>query len=359
MKALVLTALGGLEQLAVRDVPDPVLAAPDDVLVRIHAAGLNHLDLFVLGGLPGVEYQFPHIMVADGAGVVEAVGPAARRVAVGDRVMLNPGLSCYECETCRKGEHSLCMTYGLLGEHRHGTAAERIVLPERNVETVPPDMPWDQAGAFSLANLTAWRMLVTRAKLEPGETVLIWGIGGGVAQAALQIATLRGARTIVTSSSDEKLARAAALGADVGLNHTAVDVPKEVRRIVGGPLWGVDVVVDNVGAATWERSLRCLARQGRLVTCGGTSGPMVNTDVRKLFWYQWSILGSTMGNAAEYRAIAELAREGKLWPVVDEVFSLEDAPRAFQRLHDGDQFGKLVLAITTERAGAGGAPSRR
>ena len=199
--------------------------------------------------------------------------------------------------------------------------------------TVPEAMPWAQAAAFSLATLTAWRMLMTRANLTEGETVLIWGIGGGVALAALKIAKEVGARTIVTSSNDEKLARATALGADITLNHARVDVAKEVRALTERR--GVEVVVDSVGQATWEQSLRCLARLGRLVTCGGTSGPLVTTDVRKLFWYQWTIMGSTMGNDEEFRAITHLARAGRLWPEVDRSFPLSEAPEAFRRLAEG------------------------
>ncbi len=343
MKALVLTGPGGLERLAIQDVPTPVVAKPDDVLVRVHTAGLNRLDLFVLTGLPGVTHHYPHVMVGDGAGVVEAVGTDVEDVGVGDRVMINPGVSCHHCEYCEAGEHSLCLTYQLLGEHCPGTAAEYIVLPVHNLAVIPDTMPWDRAGAFSLANLTAWRMLTTRAKLRAGETVLIWGIGGGVAQAALQIAKLVGATTIVTSSSDAKLERAAEMGADFGLNHNDLEVRKEVRRLTAGR--GVDVVVDNVGESTWMQSLRSLRPEGRLVTCGATSGPIVSMDIRKLFWYQWEIYGSTMGSHAEYQAIARLAGQGKLWPVIDSVVPLAQSRQAFERLERGAQFGKIVIEI--------------
>ncbi len=345
MRALVLTALGGPEQLAVLDVPDPAPPGPEDVLVRIRCAALNHLDLFVLGGLPGIRFDFPHVVGADGAGVVEAVGSGVQDVAPGDRVMINPGLSCHRCEVCLAGEHSLCATYGLLGEHAPGTAAERLVVPARNLARVPDGMPWDQAAAFSLATLTAWRMLVGRARIRADETVLIWGIGGGVAQAALQVAKLHGARAIVTSSSDAKLEAARTLGADDTVNHAREDVPKTVRRLTGGR--GAQVVVDNVGEATWKDSLRSLAPGGRLVTCGGTSGPMVVTDVRKLFWYQWTILGSTMGSHEEYRQIVRLAERGLLRPRVDSVVPLAEAPSAFTRLQEGAQFGKIVIEVTT------------
>lgn len=344
MKALTLTAHGGLDRLAVQDVPIPDLREADDVRIRVHAAALNHLDLFVMDGLPGVTLDFPHVMAGDAAGIVEAVGPGVRDFAPGDRVMVNPGISCYRCDPCLAGEHSLCVQYRLLGEHLPGTAAEYAVVPAHNLGRVPETMPWPEAAAFSLANITAWRMLVTRARLRPGETVLIWGVGGGVALAALQIAKLTGATAIVTSSSEAKLEVARTLGADVLLNHDNVDVAREVRSLTGRR--GVDVVVDNVGEATWEQSLRCLARQGRLVTCGGTTGPIVRTDVRKLFWYQWSILGSTMGNHAEYQEIVRLANAGRLWPVIDRVFPLEQGAEAVARLQAGEQAGKLVLEVT-------------
>lgn len=343
MKALTLTATGGLEQLKLQDLPAPVLTGPADALVRVHSAALNHLDLFVVHGLPGITYTFPHIVGADGAGVVERVGPSATGVRPGDRVFINPGLSCGACEWCAAGEQPLCAEFGVLGEHRPGTIAEYVVVPARNLAPVPEAMPWAQAAAFPLSTITAWRMLMTRAKLRPRETVLVWGIGGGVSLAALKIAKQAGARVIVTSSSDAKLARARELGADETINHATVDVAKEVRARTGRR--GADVVVDTVGEKTWEQSLRSLARLGRLVTCGGTSGPMVTTDVRKLFWYQWSILGSTMGSEAEFAAITGEAHAGHLWPEVDMIYPLARAAGAFRRLAEGAQLGKVVIEV--------------
>ncbi len=343
MKALVLERLGGIADLAVVDVASPEPKKPSDVLVRVKAAALNHLDLFVLGGLPGVDYQFPHVMVADGAGEVVETGSAVTEFRPGDQVMINPGISCYACGQCLAGEHSLCTSYRLLGEHLPGTAAEFVVVPVHSLAAKPPDMPWDQAASFSLATLTAWRMVMNRGRLAAGETVLIWGIGGGVAQAACRIAALAGAVPIVTSSSDEKLERARSLGAAHLINHARDDVARASRAITGHK--GVDLVIDNVGEATWKDSLRSLAPRGRLVTCGGTSGAQVTTDVRKLFWYQWDILGSTMGNHEEYRQIAGLAAQGKLWPSVDTAYRLEEGPEAFRLLQSGEQFGKVVIAI--------------
>lgn len=343
MRALTLTAQSSLDNLAVQDLPDPPPPGPGEIQVRVRAAALNHLDLFVVNGLPGVQLAFPHVMLGDAAGEVAAVGAGVTGWKPGDRVMINPGISCYRCGPCLSGEHSLCETYRLLGEHLPGTGAERINVPAVNLGAVPEGMEWPQAAAFSLATLTAWRMLITRARLRPGETVLIWGIGGGVATQALQIARLAGARVIATSGDDAKLARARELGADVTFNHSTTDVAAEVRKLTARR--GVEVVLDNVGEKTWEQSLRCLARQGRLVTCGGTTGPMVTTDVRKLFWYQWSILGSTMGNWAEYQEIVRLAGRGKLWPVVDRTYALSEGREAFRRMAEASQFGKLVVEI--------------
>lgn len=345
MRALTLTAIGGLEHLELQDVPAPTLGGPGDVLVRVHAAALNRLDLFVIDGLPGVRYVFPHIVGADGAGVVDQVGPAVTSVRPGDRVFINPGLSCGSCEWCTAGEHSLCAEFGVLGEHHPGTIAEYVAVPARNLAPVPAAMPWAQAAAFPLATVTAWRMLNSRARLKRGETVLIWGIGGGVALAALAIAREAGARIIVTSGSDAKLLRARELGADETINHATTDVAKTVRALTGRR--GADVVVDSVGEKTWEQSLRSLARMGRLVTCGATSGPMVTTDVRKLFWYQWSILGSTMGSEAEFQAIARLAQAGRLWPEVDKIYPLSEARDAFRRLANGAQLGKVVIEVAS------------
>jgi NADPH:quinone reductase-like Zn-dependent oxidoreductase len=343
MKALTLAAAGGLQHLRVQELPEPTIHGPDQVLVRVHAVALNRLDLFVAEGLPGVSYSFPHVMGSDGAGTVQQVGAAVTQVRPGDRVMVNPTLSCGRCPACIEGEDSLCADLRILGEHVPGTAAEYIVVPADNLALVPPPMPWSQAAAFSLATLTAWRMLTTRARVQAGETVLIWGIGGGVALAALQIARLLGARTIVTSGAAAKLEAARALGAETLLNHRKADVASEVRKLTGGR--GADVVIDSVGEQSWQGSLRSLRRGGRLVICGATSGPMISLDLRRLFWHQWSIQGSTMGNRREYAEIVRLAGEGKLWPVVDRVVPLTEAAGAFERLNRGEQVGKLVIEV--------------
>ncbi len=346
MLAAVIRGYDGPAGVSVQDVPRPAAGDPYDVVVSVRAAALNRLDLFVLGGLPGVTHAFPHTIGCDAAGIVEAVGPAVTRVKPGDRVLLNPGLSCGRCEPCRAGEQSLCVTYRLLGEHVTGTFAEAVRVPEVNVHHAPARASWEECAAFGLVTLTAWRMLTTRAGLRPGETVLIWGIGGGVALAALGIARLLGARVIVTSSSDAKLARARELGADECLNHRTADVAKDVRRLTDRR--GCDVVVDSVGEKTWETSTRVLGRGGRLVTCGGTTGPMVTTDVRRMFWYGHSLLGSTMGNWREFEDIVTLFGRGHLVPVVDRAYPLAEVRAALERLASGEQFGKIVLRIGAE-----------
>jgi NADPH:quinone reductase-like Zn-dependent oxidoreductase len=344
MRALTISEHGGLDRLEVRDdVPVPAVRAPGDVRVRITAAALNHLDLFTLGGLPGVTITPPWVMGADGTGVIDEVGPAATGVRAGDTVIINPGISDRTCEYCLAGEQSLCVRFGLLGEHHPGTFADYVVVPAANVRAIPSSIPSEVAAAFPLATLTAWRMVVSRAHVRPDDDVLIWGIGGGVALAALQIVKQIGARAWVTSGSEEKLARARAMGADETINHRTQDVAKEVRARTGKR--GVTVVIDSVGHATWTRSLGALGRAGRLVTCGGTSGPMVETDVRRLFWNQWTIMGSTMGNDAEFDAVADELRADRLLPPIDSVFPLADGRAAFERLASGEQFGKVVLRI--------------
>src|SRR5881394_4498796 len=268
MRACVLTASGGIDKLQIKEVPDAPTPKAGEVRVAIRAAALNHLDLWVIDGLPGAADRFPHIVGADGAGVVESTGADVSTVRQGERVMINPGISDYSCEFCQAGEHSLCVNYRLLGEHLPGTLAELVTVPVHNIAPIPalvPPLSWGEAAAFSLVTLTAWRMLVTRARVKAGETVLVWGIGGGVSLTALRIAKLCGARVIATSSSDAKLEAARRLGADVTLNHRTHDVAREVRTLTNKR--GADVVVENVGGATWEQSLRSLARGGRLVTC--------------------------------------------------------------------------------------------
>lgn len=351
MKACILTEpeAGGAGRVTVADIATPEKVGPRDVRIAVRAAALNHLDLFVIDGLPGARHAFPHVLGADAAGVVDVVGEAVTRVNPGERVMINPGISDGSCEFCRRGEESLCVNYRLLGEHLPGTLAQYVVVPETNVAVIPrvePSLTWGEAAAFSLVTLTAWRMVVTRARVQPGEWVLVWGVGGGVSLAAMRVAKLRGGRVIATSSDDAKLHEARALGADITVNHGSERVAETVRRVTEKR--GVDVVIENVGQATWEESLRCLAKAGRLVTCGATSGPHVVSDVRRIFWNQYTIMGSTMGNAAEYHAVVQVLGSGQLRPVVDRVFPLAEAREAFGRLRRGEQLGKIVVEVSPD-----------
>ena len=343
MRALTISAHGGIEQLEFRTdipVPEPVSGT---VRVRIQAAALNHLDVFMLGGLPGVTITPGWVMGADGSGIIDKVGDGVEGVTPGDRVVINPGISDRTCEFCKAGEQSLCVRFGLLGEHLPGTLAEYVVVPAQNVRRIPDSISIDEAAAYTLANLTAWRMVVTRANVGPNDDVLIWGIGGGVSQAACRIAKQRGARVWVTSGSDEKLEKARTLRADETINHRTTNVGKEIRARTGKR--GVSVVIDSVGRDTWASSLVALGRAGRLVTCGGTSGPIVETDVRRLFWNQWTIMGSTMGNDSEFDIVVRELEGGRLLPVIDSVYDLENGREAYARLASGGQFGKIVVRV--------------
>ena len=345
MRALTISAHGGLDQIEYRtDLPIPDVPA-GQVRVHVTAAALNHLDLFMLEGLPGATLRPPWIMGADATGVLEAIGVGSvPNAGIGDTVVINPGISDGTCEYCQMGEQSLCVHFGLLGEHHPGTLAEYVVVPAANVRQISASIPKETAAAHTLATLTAWRMVVTRARVTAKDDVLIWGIGGGVALAALGIVKQIGARAWVTSGSDEKLSKARELGADETINYRTTDVAKEVRARTGKR--GVTVVLDNVGQDTWKQSLGALGRAGRLVTCGATSGPMVETDARRLFWNQWTIMGSTMGNAAEFEAVTTELSETRLLPVIDSVFDLEKGRDAFARLASGEQFGKIVVRVS-------------
>ncbi|MFL5484789.1 MAG: zinc-binding dehydrogenase [Gemmatimonadaceae bacterium] len=347
MRGLTISAHGGLDQIEYRtDLPKPE-PKRGEIRVRVRAAALNHLDLFVIGGLPGVKITPRWVLGADATGVIDAVGDLSgvsdNNLKIGDAVIINPGLSDRTCEYCQSGEHSLCVNFKLLGEHIPGTIAEYIVVPAQNARSIPRDKPIEQAAAFTLSTLTAWRMIITRARVRKSDNVLIWGIGGGVALAALEIVRMIGATTWVTSHSDEKLALARGLGAENVLNYTNTDVGKEIRARTGKR--GVDVVFDTVGEASWSQSLGALGRRGRLVTCGATSGPIVQMDVRRLFWNQWDIMGSTMGNDAEFDAVTNEYRAGRLTPLVDSVFDISQGRQAFERLQSGQQFGKIVVRI--------------
>jgi NADPH:quinone reductase-like Zn-dependent oxidoreductase len=341
MKALTFHEFGGPEKLRHEDVPDPRIT-PEQVLVRVRACALNHLDLFVREGIPALKTPLPFWTGCDIAGDVVEVGAQAQGVKVGDRVAVNPNLTCGRCEYCAQGEDSLCVRYGILGEHVRGGLAELVPVRADNVLTLPAHVSYTDAASFVLTNMTAWRMVVTQGRVGPGQEVLVIGVGGGVSSTAVQIAKLCGARVIVTSSSDAKLERARALGADVGINYkTQPDWAKHVFEATGRR--GVDVVIENVGAATWKDSIKSLKGGGRLVTCGSTSGPIGETLIPLVFWKQVHIIGSTMANRKEFNDVMRLFFAGRLRAIVDEVVQLKDGAAAQARLAEGKQFGKIVL----------------
>ena len=342
MKALAFDAFGGPETLRLREVPDPT-AGPGEVLVRVRACALNHLDILVREGIPALRTPLPFWTGCDIAGDVAALGPGVTSLKVGDRVCVNPSLTCGRCEFCIQGEDSLCVRYGLVGEHVPGGLAELVAVRAENALPLPAHVSYESAASFILTNMTAWRMLVTQARVRPAEDVLILGVGGGVSSAAVQIAKLCGARVIATSSSDAKLERARQLGADILINYAKEDWETAVYEMTGRR--GVDVVLETVGAQTWKRSLRSLRKGGRLVTCGATTGPIGETDIRVVFWKQVSIIGSTMANRREFNDVMRLFFAGRLKAIVDEIVPLKDGAVAQRRLAEGRQFGKIVLAV--------------
>jgi NADPH:quinone reductase-like Zn-dependent oxidoreductase len=326
MKAVRIHEDGGPDVLRYEDVPDP-RPAPGEVLIRLRAASLNHLDIWVRRGLPSVPK--PRILGADGAGVVEALGEGVGGFTVGDRVVINPGL-----------EHGPMIT--VVGEHTDGTHCELISMPAEQVFPLDDGISFEEAAAFPLVYETAYRMLVTRARLQPGEWVLVWGIGGGVATACFELAHTLGARTIVTSGSDWKLERAHEWGADLVVNHADGDVVAVAREATGG---GADVVVETVGEATWARSLAAVRPQGRVVVCGATSGPNPPAQLHRFWWKQLDVLGSTMGTREDFLGAYELVRSGRARVHVDRVFPLSEIRAAHERLEAGEQLGKIVLSI--------------
>jgi NADPH:quinone reductase-like Zn-dependent oxidoreductase len=341
MKAVVIREHGGPGVLRLEEVPDPQ-PLPGEVLVRVRACALNHLDKWTRSGQAGFTPPFPHVLGSDIAGEV-ADPRGVPGIARGARVMLSPGTTCGRCAMCLSGEDNACRQYRMFGHGRGGGYAEMVAAPAANVIEIPEHVPFEEAAAFPLVYLTAWRMLVVRAALRAGDDVLVWAAGSGVGMAAIQIAKARGARVIATVGRPEKVEKARALGADHVVNHHQDDVVAEVRRITGKK--GVEVVVEHVGAATWERSLLALAFRGRLVTCGATTGADGTTPLRHLFAKQLTLLGSYMGSKADLLAAAPAFFEGRLKPVVHAALPLEEAPRAHEMLEASEHFGKIVLRV--------------
>ena len=342
MHAAVMTGHGGNEVVAVQTRARPV-RQPGEVLVRMHAATLNQVDLYMRNSGAGITHQLPQILGIDGAGVIEELDATETQFKVGQPVVIYPAMGCGRCEFCQRGEGVLCTTMQYLGEHRDGTFAQWISVPVANVFPGPNGLDFVQAAALGVNHLTAWRMLFTKAQVKPWETVLVFGIGGGVSLAALQLAKAMGARVIVTSRDDAKLERAQALGADGTVNSRTEDVAKAVLGLTGGR--GVDVVIENVGAAVWSAAMKSLVRGGRLVTCGATSGDQPPADLRRIFIRQLQILGSTLGNAAEYRDLLGFVERHAIVPVIDSVFPLARVHDALSRLESGQQFGKVALDL--------------
>ncbi|MBI1853928.1 MAG: zinc-binding dehydrogenase [Planctomycetes bacterium] len=340
MKAIVVHEHGGLDRLRVENVPDPKPAA-DEVLVEVRACALNHLDLWVRRGVPGHAFPLPMIPGCDVAGIVREVGSVARGVAVGDAVVVAPGLACGRCEACSSGNDNLCRFYGILGETRNGGYAALVAVPAANALPLPKGLSFEEAAAVPLVFLTAWHMLVVRAELRAGEEVLVQAGGSGVGSAAIQIAKLLGARVYTTVSSDAKADRARALGADEVIVHTKEDFAARVRDLTGKR--GVDVVFEHTGSETFAKGLRSLAKGGRLVTCGATSGFEVPIDLRPIFFKSLSILGSTMGSRGELHQILRLVEQRRLRPVIERTFPLEEAANAQSMLEERRAFGKVVL----------------
>lgn len=340
MKAVRFHQHGGPEVLKYEDIPTPTPGA-GEILLKIKAISVNHLDIWQRKGLPGMKIPLPHICGADAAGTIEAVGTGVTSVKSGQRVLVNPSFQCGKCEFCAAGNGSMCMTYEILGEHRAGTNADYIVLPHDQVIPIPENLSFELAAAAPLAYLTAWTMLVTRAQIKPSDDVLILGAGAGVGTACIQIAKMIGARVFATASTEEKLEKAKKLGADVLINYAKEDFAKKVRELTNKR--GVDVVIDYIGADTWVKSLQSLRRGGKLVTCGATTGYDPKEDLRHIFFRQLTILGSTMGSHKDLRDVLKCVFDGRLKPVIDRTLPLKDAAEAHRLIEARVPFGKLIL----------------
>jgi len=343
MRAVYYEEHGGPDVLEIGDFDDPV-AARRQVVIDVKSASLNHIDLFLRRGLPGLRIPLPHIPGCDAAGVVSEVGEDVTTVAVGDRVLMNPSVSCGQCEFCARGDASLCTTYTLIGETTQGTCCEKIVVPAINAIPIPDSLSFDDAASIPLVFLTAWRMMIKRGRLRAGESILILGASAGVGIAAIQIAKVAGARVLAAASTDEKLELCRALGADVLINYAKEDFVKRVRSATGKR--GVDVVIDYVGKETWVKSLKSLASGGRLLTCGATTGYDPQTDLRHIFYRQLEVIGSTMGSRNDLMAPLNLILEGRMRTVVGAVFDLEETAEAHRVMEERRALGKIVIKVS-------------
>jgi NADPH:quinone reductase-like Zn-dependent oxidoreductase len=342
MKASRIHRHGGIDALVYEDAPEPKIKA-NQVLVRVRACALNHLDLFVRAGIPGMKFNMPHVLGSDIAGEIVEVGELCERVKPGWRVLLSPGMSCRQCEYCLTGNDNLCRRFTMFGYGVDGGNVELLAAPEYSAIQIPDNMSFEEAAAAPLVFLTAWHMLMGRAKLRPGEDVLVLAASSGVGTCAIQIAKMFQCRVIATAGGEEKLAKARALGADDVIDHYAQDISAEVKKLTGKR--GVDVVVEHVGAATWTKSVESLAPAGRLVTCGATTGFEARLDLRYLFSKQYSLLGSFMGTMGELHEVLKFVFRGQLKPVIDTVYPLSEIRAGHERLERKEQFGKVVLAM--------------
>ena len=340
MKAIALSEHGGIEVLQYQDLPDPK-AGPGQVLLRVKAVALNHLDLWIRKGLPHLKHDYPHILGCDMAGEIAELGPGVSDIKVGQKALIHPALSCGHCEKCSLGQDNLCPRYQIFGEHVSGGYAEYIAIPRANILPYPEDLSFAEAACIPLVFLTAWQMLVERAKIRPGQVVVVHGAGSGVGSAGIQIAKLYGCEVITTAGSEEKLAKGKELGADHGINYKKENFLEAVTKIAGKQQ--VDVVFEHVGKAMWKESLLCLKWGGVLVTCGATTGYLVETDLRQIFFRQVQVLGSTMGSRGTQYEILRQVQKGTLKPVLDRVLPLQEAAQAHQILEGGQACGKVVL----------------
>lgn len=340
MRAIRIHEHGGLNALRIDEIPQPK-PVTHEVLVKIRAVAMNHMDLWVRNGMPGVKLPLPIILGCEASGVVEEVGSSVKKIKKGDEVVINPIRSCGECPSCQEGNDHFCPSFGLYGETEDGLDVEYKAVPVRNLIPKPEGLSFEEAAAIPVTFVTAWHMLIDKCGLQRGETVLVIAASSGVGSAAIQIAKYFGAEVIATAGSDEKIGHARELGADHVINHTTQDFSKEVKKLTDGR--GVDIVFEHVGAATWEKSVRSLGVKGRLVTCGATTGSEVKINLVHLFIKHQQIIGSTMGPSKALTEIFKLAAGKKLHPVIDRVYSFEEVKEAHQRLEGRGQFGKIVL----------------